>query len=131
MEDNNTNNTIVNNMLSHLDGWILDIQTNANVSSTKYNKKIKADELLYFYNVATDYALSYTQLDDVISLNIGCLLLFMGGLAASLSACYSYLLFCLSSSSIWASISASSASSPPQIETMPEFSLAANSLRAA
>lgn len=79
MENNNTNNTIVNNMLSHLDGWILDNQNNANVSSTKYNKKIKADELLYFYNVATDYALSYTQLDDVISLNIGCTAVCMWG----------------------------------------------------
>ena len=59
---------IVTSMLLKLDGWVLDNKDNEDLQPTKYNKKIKSSELLHYYDMATDYALSYTQrpnLDDV------------------------------------------------------------------
>ena len=61
MEDDD----IIEPMLYKLDGWILDNNENKDLLPTKYNKKVTEEELLHFYDVAMDYALSYTQQEDL------------------------------------------------------------------
>lgn len=52
---------IIESILLKLDGWVLDNSENEGLSPTKYNKKVSAEEILHYYNMAFDYALSYTQ----------------------------------------------------------------------
>lgn len=65
--------TIIKEVLFKLDNWVVENTDNANdldenVSSEyndmDFNKKVSSDEILHFYNVAMNYALSYTQLTD-------------------------------------------------------------------
>lgn len=58
MEDSD----IVDGVLLQLDGWVLDIPENDNIM--EYNKKITEDEILEYFNVARDYAESYTKLSE-------------------------------------------------------------------
>ena len=62
---------IITGMLYKLDGWVLNNEDNAELRSSEYNKKIDADELIHFYNVATDYACSYTQRDSLTDVSVG------------------------------------------------------------
>lgn len=55
---------IITEILFKLDGWVLDNEENRSLSSTKYNKKVTSEEVLHYYDVALDYALSYTNRDD-------------------------------------------------------------------
>lgn len=65
--------TIIEEVLFKLDGWIVSNIDNANdldesnsleCEDMDYNKKVTEDEILHFYEVATNYALSYTQLSN-------------------------------------------------------------------
>lgn len=56
--------TIITQTLLHLDGWILETDLNNNMTGAEYNKVINRDEVLNFYDVAYDYALSYTKLQE-------------------------------------------------------------------
>ena len=71
--------TIIKEVLLKLDNWIVSDVDNASdliesISSEynelDYNKKITSEEILHFFDVATDYALSYTQLSDFNSVPI-------------------------------------------------------------
>ena len=55
---------IIKQILYHLDGWKTDeeIEANDELTDMDYNKVIPAEEVLHFYNVAYNYALSYTGL---------------------------------------------------------------------
>lgn len=57
--------TIINQILYKLDGWKLeeDLET-SNIEDTEYNKTISSEEVLHFYNVAYNYALSFTKLSE-------------------------------------------------------------------
>lgn len=70
MEDN----LIIREVLYKLDGWIVENIDNTNdldetnsfeVEDMEYNKKVSEDEILHFYDVATNYALAYTQLSNL------------------------------------------------------------------
>lgn len=65
--------TIIKEVLFKLDNWVVEnidkdgdlIETNSiEYDDMDFNKKVTDEEILHFYNVATDYALSYTQLTD-------------------------------------------------------------------
>ena len=56
--------TIITQTLLHLDGWILETDLNNSMTGAEYNKVINRDEVLNFYDVAYDYALSYTKLQE-------------------------------------------------------------------
>ena len=65
--------TIIKEVLFKLDNWVVEnIDKDGDLiesSSLEYNdmdfnKKVTRDEILHFYDVATNYALSYTQLTD-------------------------------------------------------------------
>lgn len=58
--------TIIKEVLLKLDNWIAeDIGGNPNnYEDLDFNKKVSKDEILHFYDVATNYAQSYTQLND-------------------------------------------------------------------
>jgi hypothetical protein len=65
--------TIIKEVLLKLDNWVVDETDNStdldeNLSSEyddiDFNKKVSSEEILHFYNVAMNYALSYTQLSD-------------------------------------------------------------------
>ena len=65
--------TIIKEVLFKLDNWVVDDTDEGNdlgenVSSEydhiDVNKKVSSEEILHFYNVAMNYALSYTQLAD-------------------------------------------------------------------
>ena len=65
--------TIIKEVLFKLDNWVVEnIDSDGDLiesSSLEYddmdfNKKVTDEEILHFYDVATNYALSYTQLTD-------------------------------------------------------------------
>ncbi len=65
--------TIIKEVLFKLDSWIVDDVDNttdlndsfsSEIEELNYNKKVSREEILHFYDVATNYALSYTQLTD-------------------------------------------------------------------
>lgn len=65
--------TIIKEVLFKLDGWIvsnidkdedLDDSSSLDLDEMDYNKKVSSEEILHFYDVAENYALSYTQLND-------------------------------------------------------------------
>jgi len=65
--------TIIKEVLLKLDNWVVEnIDSDGDLiesSSLEYddmdfNKKVTDEEILHFYDVATNYALSYTQLTD-------------------------------------------------------------------
>lgn len=65
--------TIIKEVLLKLDNWVVEnidkdgdlIETNSiEYDDMDFNKKVTDEEILHFYDVATDYALSYTQLTD-------------------------------------------------------------------
>lgn len=65
--------TIIKEVLFKLDNWVVEntdgtTDLEENVSSEyddiDFNKKVSSEEILHFYNVAMNYALSYTQLSD-------------------------------------------------------------------
>ena len=56
---------IVNEILCLLDGWKLDTDiTTGHLTDMDYNKKISHDEVMHFYNVAYNYALTYLQVSE-------------------------------------------------------------------
>lgn len=61
---------IIKEVLFKLDNWVLtDIANDDNLIESEYNdldynKKVSSEEILHFFKVATDYALSYTQLTN-------------------------------------------------------------------
>lgn len=66
--------TIIKEVLFKLDNWVLeDVDNNTQIDESisldfdelEHNKKITSEEILHFYNVANDYALSYTQQKDL------------------------------------------------------------------
>lgn len=66
--------TIIKEVLLKLDNWVVsDIDNNVDLDENNsleyddmdFNKKVTSEEILHFYNVATDYALSYTHLNDL------------------------------------------------------------------
>ena len=65
--------TIIKEVLLKLDNWVvtnIDNDEDLNESNSleldemDYNKKVSSEEILHFYSVAENYALSYTQLTD-------------------------------------------------------------------
>ena len=62
--------TIIKEVLFKLDNWVvsnIDSDEDLDESSSlemDYNKKVSSEEILHFYDVATNYAKSYTQLTD-------------------------------------------------------------------
>ena len=65
--------TIIKEVLFKLDNWVVEnvdedddlYETNSlECDDMDFNKKVTRDEILHFYDVATNYALSYTQLSD-------------------------------------------------------------------
>ena len=65
--------TIIREVLLKLDNWVvtnIDNDENLNESNSleldemDYNKEVSSEEILHFYSVAENYALSYTQLTD-------------------------------------------------------------------
>lgn len=56
---------IIQQILFKLDGWKLeDDVSDDNLIDTDFNKTVSSDEVLHFFNVAYNYALSYTQLSE-------------------------------------------------------------------
>jgi len=55
---------IIKEILYKLDGWILedDIADDDTLTDMDFNKSITSEEVLHFYNVAYNYALSYIKL---------------------------------------------------------------------
>lgn len=83
--------TIIKEVLFKLDNWVvenIDKDGDLNQShSLEYddmdiNKKVSSDEILHFYEVAKNYALSYTQLTDFTNVPISdtALILWTAGL---------------------------------------------------
>ena len=83
--------TIIKEVLFKLDNWVVDdtdevTDLGGNVSSEyddiDVNKKVSCEEILHFYNVAMNYALSYTQLSDFSNVPISdtALILWAAGL---------------------------------------------------
>lgn len=65
--------TIIKEVLFKLDNWVventddtndLDENVSSEYDDIDFNKKVSSEEILHFYNVAMNYALSYTQLSD-------------------------------------------------------------------
>ena len=65
--------TIIKEVLFKLDNWVVEnidkdgdlIETSSlEYDDMDFNKKVTRDEIIHFYDVATNYALSYTQLTD-------------------------------------------------------------------
>lgn len=65
--------TIIKEVLLKLDNWVvtnIDNDEDLNESNSleldemDYNKEVSSEEILHFYDVAENYALSYTQLTD-------------------------------------------------------------------
>lgn len=55
---------IVKQILYLLDGWILEDEAD-DLTDLDFNKSITSEEVLNFYNIAYNYALSYTRLDEL------------------------------------------------------------------
>lgn len=83
--------TIIKEVLFKLDNWIVenidndgDLIESSSVEYSKldYNKKVSSEEILHFYNVAKNYALSYTQLTnfDEVPISDTALILWTAGL---------------------------------------------------
>ena len=83
--------TIIKEVLFKLDGWIvsnidndgdLDETNSLELDEMDYNKKVSSEEILHFYDVAENYALSYTQLPDFFNVPISdtALILWTAGL---------------------------------------------------
>jgi len=83
--------TIIKEVLFKLDNWVVEdtddvVDLDENVSSEyddiDANKKVSSEEIMHFYNVAMNYALSYTQLADFTNVPISdtALILWAAGL---------------------------------------------------
>lgn len=83
--------TIIKEVLLKLDNWIVeDVDNDVDLIETSsveydefdYNKKVSSEEVLHFYDVAMNYALSYTQLSDFNNIPISdtALILWTAGL---------------------------------------------------
>ena len=83
--------TIIKEVLFKLDNWVVEdtddtTDLGENVSpqydDMDFNKKVSREEILHFYNVAMNYALSYTQLPDFSNVPISdtALILWAAGL---------------------------------------------------
>ena len=83
--------TIIKEVLFKLDNWVVDnIDKDGDLNqshSLEYdemdiNKKVSSEEILHFYEVAKNYALSYTQLTDFTNVPISdtALILWTAGL---------------------------------------------------
>ena len=80
--------TIIKEVLFKLDNWMVtDVDNDDNLIDSEYNdmdfnKKVSSDEILHFYKVAQDYALSYTQLPNFTNIPISdtALILWTAGL---------------------------------------------------
>ena len=64
---------IIKEVLLKLDNWVVaDVDSSTDLSESNlsefsdldYNKRVTSEEILHFYDVAMNYALSYTQLSD-------------------------------------------------------------------
>lgn len=55
---------IIKQILYLLDGWVLEDETE-DLTDLDFNKSITSEEVLHFYNIAYNYALSYTRLDEL------------------------------------------------------------------
>ena len=65
--------TIIKEVLFKLDNWVVEnIDKDGDLNQSHsleydemdYNKKVSSEEILHFYDIATNYAQSYTQLTD-------------------------------------------------------------------
>ena len=80
--------TIIKEVLFKLDNWMVtDVDNDDNLIDSEYNemdfnKKVSSEEILHFYKVAQDYALSYTQLPNFTNIPISdtALILWTAGL---------------------------------------------------
>ena len=82
--------TIIKEVLFKLDNWVIEdidgadlIESNSDeYDDMSYNKKVSREEILHFYDVAKNYALSYTQLNDFSNVAISdtALILWAAGL---------------------------------------------------
>ena len=80
--------TIIKKVLFKLDNWMItDVDNDDNLIDSEYNdidfnKKVSSEEILHFYKVAQDYALSYTQLPNFTNIPISdtALILWTAGL---------------------------------------------------
>ncbi len=83
--------TIIKEVLFKLDNWIVGdvdnsedlVESNSDLyDEMEYNKKISTEEILHFFDVATNYAKSYTQLTDFSDIPISdtALILWTAGL---------------------------------------------------
>lgn len=73
---------IIEQVLYQLDGWVVNDNSTSDLFDEEYNKKINEDEILHFYDVAYNYAISYTQLEDFTGIVISdtALILWTAGL---------------------------------------------------
>ena len=83
--------TIIKEVLFKLDNWVVEnIDKDGDLNQSHsleydemdYNKKVSSEEILHFYDVANNYALSYTQLTDFSNVPISdtALILWTAGL---------------------------------------------------
>ena len=83
--------TIIKEVLFKLDNWVVEnIDKDGDLNQSHsleydemdYNKKVSDEEILHFYDVANNYALSYTQLADFSNVPISdtALILWTAGL---------------------------------------------------
>lgn len=77
--------TIIKEVLFKLDNWMItdvDNLIDSEYNDMDFNKKVSSEEILHFYKVAQDYALSYTQLPNFANIPISdtALILWTAGL---------------------------------------------------
>ena len=63
-------NDIIQQTLLYLDNWILEEDITSETTTMDYNKKVSRQEVLDYFNTATNYAISYTQNNDITGIDI-------------------------------------------------------------
>ena len=63
-------NDIIQQTLLYLDNWILEEDITQETTTMDYNKKVSRQEVLDYFDTATNYAVSYTQNNDITGIDI-------------------------------------------------------------
>lgn len=62
---------IIRQTLLYLDNWVLEEDVvNDNLTSMDYNKKVSRQEVLDYYTTSVNYAISYTQNNEIVDIDI-------------------------------------------------------------
>lgn len=57
---------IITQTLQYLDNWVLDTDvTEQELTNMDYNKSVTREEIMHFYTTAVNYAVSYTQNNEI------------------------------------------------------------------